>query len=134
MINHELIETSSLPLCEVNFDIELRVDVSSEDGVKTFLSELNESSGCTFNVKTGRPDKRPIGEKSRSTFRGYRKCCMNVAAKGSTPHQEGKNTDCPASFDFRLETPSSEKEEKRKEKEEFPLWLSVHFNHNHSLH
>ena len=35
----------------IKFDIEMRVNVDSENGVKSFLGELNTSSGCTFRVE-----------------------------------------------------------------------------------
>ena len=41
------------------FKVELRVNIKTEEEVKIFLNELNESSGCTFNIQSGRPDKKP---------------------------------------------------------------------------
>ena len=41
----------------VKFDIELRVNVNMEEGVKTFLSDFNKSSQCTFNMRSGRQDR-----------------------------------------------------------------------------
>ena len=32
----------------IKIDIEIRVNFESENGVKSFLGELNTSSGCTF--------------------------------------------------------------------------------------
>ena len=63
----------------IKCDIETRVDVETVSEVKTFLSELNTSTGCTFNVKTGRPDRQGQGLKPRIQYGGYRKCCMQVA-------------------------------------------------------
>ena len=86
------------------FDIEVRVNVTTEHGVKNFLAEFNSSSGCTFNCQSGRQDKHQDGGSARSRYRGYRKCCMNVSHSCDKENQQpGKNTNCPASINFRLE-------------------------------
>ena len=88
------------------FKVELRVNVKTEEGVKIFLNELNVSSGCTFNIQSGRPDKKSCENKkrSRSKLRGFRKCAMNVSHSENKENlQPGKNTGCPASINFRLE-------------------------------
>ena len=136
VISSEFVGASSSTFDQVNFNLIFRVDVSSIESVKHFLRELNKSSGCTFNIKHGRQDKKPSGEKARCSFSGFRKCCLNVFSKLEDPshaQEAGKNTDCPAFLTFRLETPLGNGAMK-KEKEEFPLWLHLHFNHNHSLH
>ena len=115
----------------IRFDIELRVNVESENGVKSFLGEFNTSSGCTFNIQSGRQDKR---QNKRSRYRGYRKCCMNVAhCEDKENRQPGKNTNCEASLNFRLENASAEYKSVRKDREMFPLWVKIHFYHNHAL-
>ena len=58
---------------------------------------------------------------------------MNVASSGKKELQPGKNTNCEAKLNFRLENPVAEKAEKKKDKEQFPLWLKINFVHNHSL-
>ena len=58
---------------------------------------------------------------------------MNVASSGKKELQPGKNTNCEAKLNFRLENPVAEKAEQRKDREQFPLWLKLHFVHNHSL-
>ena len=62
------------------FELEVRVNVLNEDGVKHFLSELNESIGCNFNTLKGRPDKRQQEAAGRATskLRGFRKCGNKV--------------------------------------------------------
>ena len=45
-------------LQEIKFWLETRVNVSNQDSVKKFLAELNESTGCTFNTQSGRPDNK----------------------------------------------------------------------------
>ena len=40
----------------LTFKDEFRVDMQTDDGVKS-LNRLNVSSGCTFNIQSGRPDK-----------------------------------------------------------------------------
>ena len=133
VISCDIVDTSSLPFEDINFDLELRVNVSSIPEVKTFLKRLNESSACTFNILHGRADKEQSGPKSRSLLRGFRKCCFNVHnTNSSKPQEKGKNTDCGASINFRLETPISKDPVIKSVKAEYPLWLNVHFNHNHS--
>ena len=56
-------EIESVYSCEVNFNLVVRVNVSSIDEVQVFLKNLDISSSCTFNVKQGRPDKEPIDER-----------------------------------------------------------------------
>ena len=50
----------------IKFSAEVRVNCLSETDVKGFLSELNISSGCTYNIAAGRQDKRHDG---RSQYR-----------------------------------------------------------------
>ena len=45
IICYEVIETASLPFGDVNFDLQVRVNVRSEEEVKLFLSQLNDISG-----------------------------------------------------------------------------------------
>ena len=133
VISCEIVDTSSLPFEDINFDLEIRVNVTSVPEVKSFLKCLNESSGCTFNVLHGRADKEQSGTKSRSLLRGFRKCCFNVhTTPSSKPQEKGKNTDCGAGVNFRLETPTLKDPQIKSLKSEFPLWLNIHFNHNHS--
>ena len=133
VISCDIVELSSLPIEEINFDIKIRVNITTVEDVKNFLKSLNESSGCTFNMLTGRADREQSGPKSRSRLRGYRKCCFNVHSKPSAePQEKGKNTGCEACINFRLETPSSKDPETKTMKAEYPLWLEMHFNHNHS--
>ena len=42
----------------LTFKDEFRVDIKTEDGVKVILDRLNVSSGCTFNIQSGQPDKK----------------------------------------------------------------------------
>ena len=122
--------------CEdsLNFELEIRVGVKTEGEVKQYLALLNQTTGCTFNVQSGRPDKRQHGGKSLSQVRGYRKCCMRVDKKGTRQDkQPGKNTDCQASISFRLENIIGKESCIREEREKYPLWMKVDFVHNHSL-
>ena len=119
-------------LQELKFCLETRVNIDSPANVKQFLSLLNDSTGCTFNVQTGRPDNNK--ESHRSKMSGYRKCSMNVACSAKRKElQPGKNTNCGARINFRLETPVAKNAEQRIDKENFPLWLKIDFSHNHSL-
>ena len=119
----------------LQFDLEVRVNVKTVNGVKSFLSELNDSVGCTFNVKSGRPDRTQDSSTARSQYRGYRKCCMNVmSSEDKENRQPGKNTDCEAKLNFRLDNPLSKCKQDKQIKEDFPLWLNLHYQHNHALY
>ena len=111
------------------FSLEARVDVCTN--VKLFLSELNHSRGCTFNMQSGRPDRQC--DSHRVKYSGYRKCCMKVIKSGDRELQSGRNTNCGAKINFRLENPVAQNAEQRQEKENFPLWIKIEFEHNHSI-
>ena len=119
---------------ELKFDLDVRVNVSNELEVKKFLQEVYTSTGCTFNVKNGRADKVPVSEKARCGFRGYRKCSMNVfSSEDRKSLQPGKNTDCEASITFRVENPVCKNKDTLSDRQQFPLWVNINYNHNHSL-
>ena len=87
---------------EIQIEIVGRADVDSEEGTKDFLQQFYESSGATFNVKSGRADRS--GKDTR--VRGYRKCIMQVQQKQkTTPKTKGLHQDCGADLTFRLEIP-----------------------------
>ena len=120
----------------LSFESEIRVSVKTESEVNAFLAALNTSSGCTFNIMTGYQDKRQdalSNGRALSKLRGFRKCCMRVAKEGETADlQPGKNTNCGAGINFRLENPVGNKSV-REERENYPLWIKIKFDHNHSL-
>ena len=115
------------------FELEVRVNVLNEDGVRHFLSELNESIGCNFNMLKGRQDKRQQEATGRATskLRGFRKCGNKVNhCKSQNEKQPGKNTDCEACLNFRLENPLGKMSEDRST---YPLWMKLRYIHNHPL-
>ena len=132
-----------LKYCKINnqsednlvFESEMRVNVKTECEVKQFFADLNTSTGCTFNIQAGKADRRQEeGGRTLSKLRGYRKCCMRVSKSGGRPdRQPGKNTNCGARINFRLENPIGEKKSIKEERENYPLWMTIHFDHNHSL-
>ena len=65
VISCDKIETSSLSFADANFDMELRGNADTIEKFKDFLKKFNYSSCSTYNVKHGRPDKKPTGEKAR---------------------------------------------------------------------
>ena len=109
--------------------------MANKDEVKTFLQEFYQSSGCTFNMQTGRQDRFLDTATARAKLRGHRKCIMTVCEKNWKENkQPGKNTNCSACINFRLENPKAfRNEEIIRDKEDFPLWLKINFDHNHSL-
>ena len=131
VLSHNVTEYSDK---EISCDLEFRVNVTSEESVKKFLSDLNISTGCSYNIRSGRQDKRPKGDNARTQISGYRKCCLNVLhSEGRDSRQPGKNTDCKASINFRLENPVAEHKALKEERSEFPLWVKVGHHHNHSI-
>ena len=116
------------------FCVEVRVNVDTDNGVQSFLANFNTSSGCTFNIQSGRQDKRQDSDTSRSRYRGFRKCCMNVChTEGKENRQPGKNVDCKASLNFRLENPVARCKNVKEDRQKFPLWIKVDYQHNHAL-
>ena len=60
---------------------------------------------------------------------------MNVAHTEDKENQQpGKNTNCEASLNFRLETAKSKCSSMKDDRMKFPLWLKISFCHNHALH
>ena len=118
---------------EIKYSLEVRVNVPDPASVKVFLSEFNESTSCTFNLQSGKPDRVSEAESKRCRYSGYRKCCMKVVGSGKKELQPGKNTNCPAKLMFKLENAVASKAEQRKIKEDFPLWIKVEFDHNHAI-
>ena len=122
-------------MSEIMFEAEIRVNVSTKEGVKNFLEDFNTSSGCTFNIQVGRQDKTQDVATAKSEFRGFRKCCLNVCSKaGKLPKEKGKNVDCPSTINFRLENSNLSNKSLKAVKEQFPLWLKINFQHNHAVH
>jgi hypothetical protein len=134
VIRYELHENN---LNDVKFTLETRVNVCDKSDVKVFLAKLNESSCCTFNVQSGKPDRSSDSATARRVLTGFRKCCMNIAGsedkENKQPLQPGKNTNCGANLKFRLENAVAKNPKERKDKESFPLWVLLEFVHNHSL-
>ena len=54
----------------LKFDLEIRSGVKTQAEVKLILYSLNISSGCTFNVQSGKADKRQSGGTTLSQLRG----------------------------------------------------------------
>ena len=91
---------------ELQIDIIGRVNITKVEDVKTFLGEFYASSGSTFNMKSGRADRK--GVKDVKLY-GYRKCIMQVPKQSvNNPQRKGLHQDCPAEITFRLETPKVE--------------------------
>ena len=65
----EKCEVTDRDLLNPKFLVEFRVDVDTEQDLKTFLSDFNSSSGCTFNTKSGRQDRRQDSESDTARSR-----------------------------------------------------------------
>ena len=67
---HEQINASGMVedqncLEDIQYLLEVRVNVRDQASVKAFLSEFNESSNCTFNMQSGKPDRVSEAEAQR---------------------------------------------------------------------
>ena len=114
------------------FLTEFRVNVDTEQELKSFISKFNTSSGCTFNIQSGRPDKKC--DTVRSSYRGFRKCCLKVCHKEDKENkQPGKNLGCKATLNFRLETAAAKSKLVKEQRHQYPLWVKLDFQHSHPL-
>ena len=135
-INYKIVKCEMKDSSEntLKFELEIRAAVKTEAEVKVFLSSLNNTTGCTFNVQSGNADRRQSGGRTLSRLRGYRKCCFKVDKIGDRPdRQVGKNTECGASINFRLENPIGKDKTTMENRENYPLWINIKFEHNHAL-
>ena len=97
---------SIVVISEIDENGELQIVFSgrtkTENDAKSFLTDLYDSCGSTFNVKSGRADR-----KGKDTLIwGHRKCIMQVQEKKDTkPKRKGLHQDCGAELNFKLENP-----------------------------
>ena len=69
-----------------------------------------------------------------SKLRGFRKCCLKVDKIGDRPdRQPGKNTDCGASVNFRLENAVGTDKSVLEDRKKYSLWVHINYEHNHAL-
>ena len=89
---------------ELQIEVIGRTDVGTIEELKTFLNDFYDSSGASFNVKSGRADRK--GKEAK--LWGYRKCMMQVyQKKNSEPKTKGLHQDCKADLNFKLENPKN---------------------------
>ena len=123
---------------EIQVDIVGRVNVQTVEEVKTFLGEFYSSSGSSFNIKSGRADRK---RRKDVEIHGYRKCIMQVhQTNPKRPKCEGLHQDCPAEINFRLEKPktvlprdSAELIDRKNLALKFPMWFNIKYRHNHEI-
>ena len=123
---------------EIKYKATFRTNIESEEETRTFLDELYGSTGATYNIKSGVPDRR--GKQSK--YFGSRKCIMNVfhSTQSKDFQRPGLHRDCPASLKFSIENEKEylkrDSDEKRAKKEimnRFPLQIKLDFQHNHQI-
>lgn len=123
---------------EMEFKVTGRVNVETKVDTKLFLEQLYQSTGTTFNIESGKPD-RSGGD---SEIYGSRKCMMNVHhfKNSKKEKQEGLNRNCPAKVTFRLDKIKPENKKDTKERKvmkqlvkEYPLKFTLSFVHNHQI-
>ena len=97
-------------MCLLQFNLEVRANVNTVTKVNTFLSELNDSVGCTslYRVEDQTEHKTLVQDKEN--------------------RQPVKKHQCEAKLNFSLDNPISKCKEERKMKENFPIWLNLHYN------
>ena len=80
-----------------------RANINKVEGIKPFLEELYGSCGATFNIKSGRADRK--GTKDVELY-GYRKCIMQVHNPNfEKPRMKGLQKDCQAELNFKMDKP-----------------------------
>ena len=113
-----------------------RVSVTNKEDVAKFFEEVYNATGTSFNMKSGRPDR------NKESFRGFRKCIMNVSHSEKSKKLQRPNLQrkCPATITFCLEKPrevlerdSSERVAKKTIEKEFPLSFNLNMIHNHQI-
>ena len=77
---------------EIQYLLEVRVNIRDQASVKALLSDFNESSNCTFNMQSGKPDRVSEAEEQRCKYSGSIKCCMKVVCSDKKELQLGKIT------------------------------------------
>ena len=86
---------------EMQIVITGRTNVKTVDDTKRFLTDFYDSSGSTFNVRSGRADRKG----KETVVWGHRKCIMQVQEKKETkPKRKGLHQDCGAEINFKLES------------------------------
>ena len=137
-------ESTDIPT-EVKLDAEFRVNVKDEESFERFLSDFSQSSGTSYN-KRNQADK--TGKKT--ALYGVRKCIHNVTEKKNSSElnknnnktgkckEPGKNTNCPAEFNFSISSPCQAKCGNKSTnthfvRNEYPLQIKLYYNHNHAI-
>ena len=88
---------------EVQMMVIGRANINKVEGIKPFLEELYGSCGATFNIKSGRADRK--GTKDVELY-GYRKCIMQVHNPNlEKPRMKGLHQDCQAELNFKMDKP-----------------------------
>ena len=86
---------------EMQIVITGRTNVKTVDDTKRFLTDFYDSSGSTFNVRSGRADRKG----KETVIWGHRKCIMQVQEKKETkPKRKGLHQDCGAELNFKLKS------------------------------
>ena len=117
---------------DLQFEVEGRVNVRTKEETLLFLEEVYNSTGTSFNIQSGKPD-RP--------GRGNRKCVMNVfhnKEKSKNLKRPELQRKCPATITYRLDQAKEilardppERVAKKTLERDFPLFFSFKMIHNH---
>ena len=85
----------------LQFSASGRVNVTNKEDVAKFFEEVYNATGTSFNMKSGRPDR------NKESFRGFRKCIMNVSHSEKSKKLQRPNLQrkCPVTITFCLEKP-----------------------------
>ena len=69
---HKFLKWEILDLIEntLEFELEIRAWFKTEAGVKVFLSSLNKTTDCTYNVQSDNSNRRQSGGRAFSHLRG----------------------------------------------------------------
>lgn len=107
--------------------------INTLDGVENFFQEFNQKNNTHFNL-TNNPDRKG----KLLLWSGFRKCHHNVReqkkktdfkneGKTGKVREEGKNTLCDASINFKIHKPNKILDK------EYPLEIYLVYVHNHNI-
>jgi hypothetical protein len=88
---------------EVQMMVIGRSNINKVECIKPFLEELYGSCVATFNIKSGRADRKVTKDVG---LYGYRKCIMQVHNPNlQKPRMKGSHQDCQAKLNFKMDKP-----------------------------
>ena len=119
--------------CECKFSAVFCVNCCSIEDCNKFFDDMRTLTNTDYN-KTSHPDKFNLKKFKMS---GRRKCVQNVTkfidenGEVLADQQEGKNTECEASYSFKLSYVDPHEHDEHCTN--FALKVTLHYEHNHDI-